>query len=94
MDSFFKVWFTTVMVPWRVRLENNYFPKKNFLKFTEQNKMQVGIIILIYHTEPLRHNSTATLSMFPITWIYQGENPAGVDRDSELNSDFLFLLAW
>lgn len=55
--------------------------------------MQVGIIILIYHTEPLRHNSTATLSMFPITWIYQGENPAGVDRDSELNSDFLFLLA-
>lgn len=54
--------------------------------------MQSGIVTLIYHTELAWRNSTASLSMFPITWIYQEEISTGVDTGSEPNSGFLFLL--
>lgn len=56
--------------------------------------MQCGMIILIYHTELAWYNSTVSLSMFPITWVYQGEKPAEEDKNSKPNTGFLFLLAW
>lgn len=56
--------------------------------------MQCGIIILIHHAELAWHNSTVSLSMFSITWIYQGENLAEEGKESKSNTGFLFLLAW
>lgn len=39
------------------------------------------------------YNSAVSLSMFPITWMYQGEKPAEEDKNSKPNTGFLFLLA-
>lgn len=68
------------------------------MEFIEQNKMQFGISILIYHTELAWHGiawrkSTVSLSIFPTACIDKAEKLARVQKDSEPNNGSVLLLA-